>query len=407
VRDPLEEAGVETSRPVATGIFVAVLAGLVGLAVFSPHSRTFLWVILGIFGLVMLHEAGHFIAARRCGMKATEFFVGFGPRLWSFRRGETEYGVKALPLGGYVKIVGMTNLDQIDPVDEPRAFRNGPPSKRMIVILAGVAVNLVLAFALIWAALAGRGWVIDQPERPTATIASIVGGSAASDAGLRSGDRIVAIGGVPVGGWNEIKRAVVPRPGEPTTITVVRDGRTVDLDATLGTRAGAGFLGVSPEVATTPVGALDAVPETFSQVGLVLKGTASSLGNRFSPSGVEKLADDLANDSPKGAVDENRPMSVIGIVHVGGTAVEGDLWGLLFLLGVVSFALAIFNLIPLIPLDGGHAAVVVYESIASRIRGRRVQADYRKLTPVAVVTLLLLVMIALPAMILDVRDLGR
>ena len=100
-------------------------------------------------------------------------------------------------------------------------------------------------------------------------------------------------------------------------------------------------------------------------------------------------------------------MSVIGIVHVGGTAVEGDLWGLLFLLGVVSFALAIFNLIPLIPLDGGHAAVVVYESIASRIRGRRVQADYRKLTPVAVVTLLLLVMIALPAMILDVRDLGR
>ena len=111
----------------ATGILVAFLAALAALVVFVPGSRTPLLLVLGIVIMVMLHEAGHYSLAKRSGMKVTEFFLGFGPRLWSFTRGETEYGVKAIPAGGYVRIIGMTNLEEVDPADEPRTFRQGRP----------------------------------------------------------------------------------------------------------------------------------------------------------------------------------------------------------------------------------------------------------------------------------------
>ena len=122
---------------------------MVALAVFVPGSRTPLLLVVGIILMVMLHEFGHYWTAKRSGMKVTEFFVGFGPRLWSFTRGETEYGVKAIPAGGYVRIIGMTNMEEIDPADEPRTFRQGTPGKRLVVILAGVTVNLVIAFAAV------------------------------------------------------------------------------------------------------------------------------------------------------------------------------------------------------------------------------------------------------------------
>jgi fatty acid desaturase len=110
MKDPLEETTVDMSRGVATQLLVLFIAGLIALVILSPGSRIPLAIVLGIVIMVMLHEAGHYIVAKRAGMKVTEFFLGFGPRLWSFRRGETEYGVKALPLGGYVRIIGMSNL---------------------------------------------------------------------------------------------------------------------------------------------------------------------------------------------------------------------------------------------------------------------------------------------------------
>ena len=123
--------------------------------------------------MVMLHEAGHLIAARRCGMKATEYFLGFGPRLWSFQRGETEYGVKAIPAGGYVRIIGMSNLEEVDPADEPRTFRRGTTTHRLIVILAGVTVNILLAWLLFTVAIAGQGQLY---EGPSTTVDRVVAG---------------------------------------------------------------------------------------------------------------------------------------------------------------------------------------------------------------------------------------
>jgi len=128
MKDPLEEASVDVNSRVATGILIAFLLGMVWLFLLVPGSRTPLLIVLGIIVMVMLHEAGHYFVAKRSGMKVTEFFVGFGPRLWSFRRGETEYGVKAIPAGGYVRIIGMTNMEEVDPADEPRTFRQATPA---------------------------------------------------------------------------------------------------------------------------------------------------------------------------------------------------------------------------------------------------------------------------------------
>src|SRR5262245_28865841 len=188
--------------------------------------------------MVMLHEAGHYLAARRAGMKATEFFLGFGPRLWSFKRGETEYGVKAIPAGGYVRIIGMSNLEEVDPVDEPRTFRRGTTKNRLIVILAGVSVNILLAWLLFTIAIAGQGKLYEGPGR---TVARVVKGSAAAEAGLREGDRFVAIDGVRVADWNQLKDAIESRGGQETEFIVVRDGERMEITATPAEQGGQGF----------------------------------------------------------------------------------------------------------------------------------------------------------------------
>ncbi|GDX30797.1 hypothetical protein LBMAG14_12730 [Actinomycetes bacterium] len=161
MKDPLEDASVDVDRRGASLILVAVIVGVVLLALLRPGSQDAIAIVVGIILMVMLHEAGHFIAARRSGMKASEFFVGFGPRLWSFSRGETEYGVKAIPAGGYVRIIGMSNLEEVDPADEPRSFRQGSYRNRFIVVMAGVTVNLLIAFLLFFIVIAGQGRVND------------------------------------------------------------------------------------------------------------------------------------------------------------------------------------------------------------------------------------------------------
>ena len=156
-------------------------------------------------------------------MKATEFFVGFGPRLWSFRRGETEYGVKALPLGGYVRIIGMSSLEDVDPDDEPRTFRAGSTKNRLVVILAGVTVNLLLAWLLFFVAAAGSG---QEYVGPSTTIQGVESNTAAFDAGLQPGDRIAAVDGVVIKNWDQLKRAIESHAGGVTsTFTIVRWAR--------------------------------------------------------------------------------------------------------------------------------------------------------------------------------------
>src|SRR6516225_2858134 len=184
------------------------------------------WVIflVALLFSVMLHESGHFVAAKHFGMKATKYFVGFGPTLWSVTRGETEYGVKALPVGGFVKIIGMTSTEDVDPADEPRAFRRFPGWQRVIVLSAGSAMHFILAFLLIFGLALGIG-IENTNSTQLGTISACVPASAtaltngspcphgaakspAGLAGLRVGDKVTSFDGAPVANYNELTTAI-------------------------------------------------------------------------------------------------------------------------------------------------------------------------------------------------------
>lgn len=213
-------------------------------------------VLVGILTMVMVHEGGHFAAAKATGMKVTEYFFGFGPRLWSTQRGETEYGIKAFPLGGYVRIVGMNAFEEVAPEDLGRTYRERPFWAKSVVVLAGVASHFIVAFLIFFVVSTVVG-----SDQPTTTIAEVQatlddgGPTPAAAAGLLSGDTIVRIAGVEVDDWAQIVEQIRAHPAETIPIRVEREGAQVVLDATLlgrddGSGGRRGFLGVTPTVET-------------------------------------------------------------------------------------------------------------------------------------------------------------
>jgi membrane-associated protease RseP (regulator of RpoE activity) len=408
VKDPFEEDGVRVEHRGATTTLLIVLAGLALLFLLRPSTRTGLEIIVGIVAMVMLHECGHYLVAKRSGMKVTEFFLGFGPRLWSFRRGETEYGVKAIPAGGYVRVIGMTNLEEVDPADDARTFRRGSYRDRFLLTIAGVSVNVLIAFVLFFVVIAGQGRI---GEGPNTTVSTVVKHSAAAGAGFRDGDRITTVDGKPVSSWNDLVNAIQPRANQATSFIVDRGGQPVSLQATPARQAGKGFLGIGPGEQYRSVGILGAVPQSFRSMADITTGTAAAFGHLLSPSGVSNYAKDFTSNTSSSATSsgssssaQDRPVSIIGIVTQGSSIVNGNVWALLWLLGAISLILALFNLLPLLPFDGGHAVVVVYEWAASKIRGREVRVDFRKLMPLTAVVLVLILTLSLSAAFLDVRQ---
>ena len=226
------------------------------------------WVIfiVALLVSVMLHETGHFVLAKKFGMKVTRYFVGFGPTIWSTWRGETEYGIKAIPLGGFVKIVGMHSLDDPDdPEDEVRAFRNNPAWQRILVLCAGSAMHFILALLLVFGLALGVGIANDNvtqlgtvsPCVPVSLTAYDNGTckgshqpSPAKLAGLRVGDMVTAFDGQPVSNFTQLgrTRSAASRPGSAVTLTVRRDGKLVTLHATLASVRGrsGSYLGIAP-----------------------------------------------------------------------------------------------------------------------------------------------------------------
>ena len=188
-------------------------------------------ILVGLFAAIFFHEAAHFGTAKAFGMKVTEFFAGFGPRLWSFRRGETEYGVKLLlPLGGYVKITGMSPVEEVEPEEEHRTYRGSPFWQKSIVVLAGVAANLVLAFVLFYLVYTVVG--IEEQEfdsRVGGVIVELSDGteSPASLAGLQEGDLLLTVDGTAVQSWGDVLDEIRDRAGDPLALTFERNGSTL------------------------------------------------------------------------------------------------------------------------------------------------------------------------------------
>ncbi|QFG25512.1 RIP metalloprotease [Actinomadura sp. WMMB 499] len=370
--------------------------------------------VVALLASVMLHEAGHLLTAKRFGMKATQYFVGFGPTLWSRRRGETEYGVKAIPLGGFVKIVGYTPLEEIDPADRPRAFYRQPAGRRAIVIAAGVAANFAFAFLLLMVmamtiGVRDPGTVTTTVDRVSECVPAGTGtecgpdrpASPAARAGLRPGDRIVAFDGTRVAGWEELTRAIDrAEPGRTVPLTVERRGAPgpVTLRLRLAEMGGEPFVGMSARV--TGAG--------YERVGPINAAVFAARGIATTVEAIGRVVVDIPSAIPNLFSDEraSSPGGQVGSV-VGATDVSGQIFSsedsvrdkvALFLSLVVSLNifLGALNVVPLLPLDGGHLAVVGYErarAALARLRGRPDPGtvDLTRLLPLTYLAVLLLV----------------
>jgi len=373
---------------------------------------------------VMLHEAGHFGFAKAFGMKATQFFLGFGPTLWSFRRGETEYGVKAIPAGGFVKIVGMTSLEDVDPGDEKRAFYRQPAPQRAVVLAAGSVVHFIIAFLLLLILYAGIGTPVASttlasvsPCVPATVDARCHPGDAASPAaatGLRTGDRVLAFDGHKISSWEDFSRAIRAHDASGATLEIERDGsrltvrpvvaqaRRPSLDDPTRTTT-VGVLGVSPTMIRQRLGPVAAVDRSATLFRQSITGTFAALGKV--PGSIPKLF-----SADRGV---NSPTSVVGIGRISGevatakTDVADRVSLFLLIIASLNIFVGIFNLLPLLPLDGGHLAVLGFEQARygiCRVLGRSDpgRVDLTKLLPAAYLVIALFVSLSVLLIAADI-----
>jgi membrane-associated protease RseP (regulator of RpoE activity) len=417
-RGPAPKMDKREQQAALVRLIIVVAAGLV-VAALSGALETVL-VVLGLILMIVLHELGHFIMAKRAGMKVTEFFVGFGPRVWAVQRGETTYGVKALPLGGYCKIIGMTNAEEVDPADEPRAYRNQPTWRRLSVALAGSFVHFLLALTMLVILFIGPGdignFISVPPSNDQVTLYNFAHGkSPAQLAGLRAGDRIVAVNGHRFSSWEGLVDYLRVRPDKRVTLTVDRGGRDFVTTTVLANGAKVLVEGDKKPVYTKPTGLLgiEAGPVRFGLIGSVehagttFGSTAvtavSRLGSRIADVGsyLNMLGSQKAADSPTAV----RFLSPVGVVVQANRATEIGWSEVLYLLIVINIFVGIFNLVPLPPLDGGHVAIALYEKARSLRTKRPYHADINKLMPVAYAMVALILFYGVSSLFLDLRDL--
>ncbi|HSS09800.1 MAG TPA: RIP metalloprotease [Acidimicrobiales bacterium] len=417
-RDPTpDRVTADESRAALVRLVLIVAAGVIA-GVVAGIGNTLL-VIFALVAMIMLHELGHFATAKWGGMKVTQYFLGFGPRLWSIRRGETEYGVKAIPAGGYVKIIGMNNLEEVDPADEPRTYRQAPYRWRLAVGLAGSTMHFLLALVLLFALYSAVG--LPNFNRPTTRVDQVLalasGESPAQRAGFHVGDVIVAVDGQPVHSWTDMTNYVKARPGQTVAVTVRRGGHLVTLNPTTvdlskvdiknfqGTARPTqptGFIGISAAPTIERGSPLTAAGR--SVVGLVrtIRGSVSGLIHLFSPTGLNHYANALSSGkSGSSQTQTDRPVGIVGAVSVASqfTGTEG-FRGFLLIFIQIDIFIGVFNLLPVLPFDGGHVAIATYERIRSR--GRRYYADAAKMMPVMYAVLLLVMLIFVTTNYLDI-----
>jgi membrane-associated protease RseP (regulator of RpoE activity) len=366
--------------------FVALLTWMVGWAV--PL------VIFTIIFIVMAHEFGHFITAKRAGMKVTDFFVGFGPVLWSTTIGETRYGVRAILGGGYVKVPGMTWLETIPEDQEKRTYRSASYPRKVLFASAGSLMHLVMALLLAWAALTFVG----LPSTSHVGVGAFTkwqgqNQNVAQLAGLKIGDQIVSVNGTPISSASTLINLVSHATGTNLTLLVDRAGRDVTLHATPvdgGTitvngkhLAAHGYLGVSLENLAVRDSWYAAIPKSVIEVGTLLGTAAHAIVHLFSPgfysSLVHQVASPAAATNPKNQL--TRPESIVGVVRIAVQSTQTGLGDLVLILMALNIFVGIFNMLPMLPLDGGYVAIATYERLRSR-RGLRYHADVNKLTPV-------------------------
>ena len=344
--------------------------------------------------MVITHELGHFVAARLVGVKASEFFVGFGPRIWSTKRGETEFGIKWILVGGYVKILGMNPEEPVSPEDWPHSYKGVSRARRFWIIVSGSLVHMLLALLIAFLTI----WLIGVPVLTNAVgsvgeyIEETGVETPAHLAGLQPGDVILSMDGEDMRDWEDVRDFIIANPGQEVEVLVEREGRETALVVRLAElEDGRGFLGISPEPGKENRSFFATFAETGRWYLEYSKGVFYSIYRVFNLSTLKQL---LGLAEPT----EERPMTVVGITRVAGElAGEGVYYFLNFLAFILLF-LAYINLMPLPPLDGGHLLVIFMEKITGK------EIDMRKLYPVAVAVLTFFAMMFLLTLRLDITN---
>ena len=321
---------------------------------------------------VVLHELGHYISAKRSKIAVSEFFVGFGPKLFSFKKNDTEYGLKALLLGGYVKIPGMDENEEVEGFESEELFHTASWTKKLYIASSGIIVNFLLAWLILFSIFTFYG--IEQPTLEIETIgaSSVDPASEApsSIAGLKEGDIITSFNGNEIKSWSELVSYIEVNPNNFVSIGYLRNNQsyitTTTLESRMISNIESGYLGVSPRIKNQKLGIIESI-------------SATTYSGQVVP-------------------DEARPLSPIGLAQAGDQIAEGGYVNLFTLLAFVNIFLAVFNSIPLVPLDGGRVVLALYEGITGK------KIPDRKLYPLAAVVIFIFIFLGITAFYLDITQ---
>lgn len=355
---------------------------------------------------VMVHEFGHYITAKRFDMKVTEFFLGFGKRIWSYTRGETEFGIKAIPAGGYCRIEGMTPRDEMPVGEESRAFFGATTTRKLIVLGAGSFAHFVIGFLLIFSIFFGVG-----VNALLSDVTRVSPNSAAAAAGFQPGDKIIAIDGAEVTNWYQDSRAISASKGKELTFTVLRDGDEISITAapTYIESEKRYVLGVVTKIGTKREGFITSITESGRATAFLTRESIKSLVAL--PTKVPQLIRQTFGGEKR---DPNGLVGVVGAARVSGDAVSSNKLNnterfgtFLLLVASLNIFVGLFNLLPLLPLDGGHMAVAIADEIRAffaRLRGKPRPAgiDVNVLTPITMTVFAVLAILTAILLIADI-----
>jgi membrane-associated protease RseP (regulator of RpoE activity) len=364
--------------------------------------------VVALLFSVMVHEFGHYITARRYGMWVSEFFVGFGKRIWSVQRGETEFGVKAIPAGGYCKIEGMSPTDEMPEGQQDRAFYKASSGKKLVVLGAGSFLHFVLGFVLLFTLFAGIG-----TNQVLPVINEVVPNSAAQAAGIQAGDEVVSINGKKVTEWYKDVEVIRQSKGKELNLVLNRNGEEIAVSAAArmtdidGTKRY--VLGIVNDIGLKRSGLLASIKNSATVTQGFLVESVKSLGKL--PEKIPALWGATVRGEER---DANGLVGVVGVARVSGEAVGSDkltpmerLATFVLIVASLNIFVGVFNLLPILPLDGGHMAVAIADSIRAffaRLRGRPRPApiDVTVLTPITMVVFVVLATLTLLLLVADV-----
>ena len=364
--------------------------------------------ILALLLSVMIHEFGHYITARKFGMRVSEFFVGFGKRIWSYQRGETEFGIKAIPAGGYCRIDGMSKTDVMEPGQEGRAFYRATSWRKLIVLGAGSFLHFLLGFLLFVVLFGAVGTtqmtpIIDEVSDP----------SPAKSAGLLSGDEIVAFNGARISNWRQDVQRINATQGKSLAITIKRSGSEMTLDVSpkkiFHNGESRWIIGITNKSTLVRASFLKTFGDSYKVTKELIGSSAKAIVSL--PAKLPALWGQTFEGEKR---DASGLVGIVGVARVSGEITSTSeltlgqrLGTFILIVASLNIFIGVFNLLPILPLDGGHMAVAIADEVRAlyarlRRRVRPAAIDVNVLTPITAVVFVLLVLLTVLVLIADI-----